>query len=138
MSSFRLGIAALCFSLANGGIVAAEDAKEAKFTPGTYYTRISESEIADPSLRVNAGLWQAVFRADGSYRVYRDRALVGEGGYSTKGGRIAIADNAVVCRGLGNGTYSFVSDGKTLQLTLVTDRCSHRRLVLTIHTWKKQ
>ncbi|MFN8495070.1 MAG: hypothetical protein U0350_46130 [Caldilineaceae bacterium] len=106
----------------------------ARFPEGIFATSVISAEISDASLKGNVGDWQISFvHKDATSGVF-DRAkgpyVTSKGDFTVKGEQLLLHDISPNCQENPDATYTWRSEGETLTLTAVEDKCAARNLVL--------
>ena len=89
-----------------------------------------------------SGDYTIVFADKGQFRVSSGEELVVEGEYTIKGKQLILTDKggrlACVGEGMQTATYEWKSEGETLTLSKVEDKCTGRSQGLTAGPWKRK
>ena len=88
------------------------------------------------------GQWVEKFSANGDLLVNLNGKLWVKGRYTLAQNQVVFHDvsgpGLAKCKGKGNGTYTWMLDGKALTFQGVKDECGHRRSTQVANPWVKQ
>ena len=108
--------------------------------PGTYTTTISIADVP-PEMKDAAGAWELILGEEGQFTTTQNGEVVVRGTYAVAGEQMTFSDaeGKMAClQDQASGVYTPTLDGGTLTFTLVDDKCSGRRIVLTSHSLTKK